>query len=205
MISNKNILKNLQEAKYFKVISSTLKQEKARAFTTIAFTLIAVSVFGLFAISPTLSTISNLKRQLADNQLVDQKLTEKINNLASLQQKYSLMTDDIPVILSAIPQNPMIPILTGQIQAIADNSNVSIKRLQVSSVEISNSKKEAINYYSFNFSLDIRGTYDNIKNFLSVLTDFDRIITIDTLSLSKDSLNENDLQLNLKAKAYFKT
>ncbi|MCL5438675.1 MAG: type 4a pilus biogenesis protein PilO [Patescibacteria group bacterium] len=204
MEPRKNILKNLKDAKYLKVISNTFKQEKARAFTTIAFTLIAVSVFGLFAISPTLSTISNLRRQLADNQLVDQELTEKINNLSILQQKYNVLTNDIPIVLSAIPQSPMIPILAGQIQAIAGNSGVAIKRLQVSQVEISESKKEPINY-SFNFSVDITGTYDNIKNFLYSLSDFDRIVTIDTISLSKSSSNENDLQLNLKAKAYFKT
>lgn len=185
----KSLLKNLPD----------FQKEKTKNITTFVLTLVTLSLFGLFAISPTLSTIAQLKKQLEDSELVDQKLDQKITNLGLLQKQYTLIEKDIPSILSAIPQNPKTSILVGQLQSLAQNSAVEVTRIQVFQVEINPSS----NSFSFVFSMDIEGSSANVTNFLISLKNFDRIITIDNISTNKQDIKEEVIRLQLRGKAYY--
>lgn len=198
--------------RYFNLFPA-FKQEKTQRFTVLVLTLIAFSLFGFFAINPTVSTIAKLKKELLDNEFINQKLEEKIKNLSILNQKYSLLNDDLTRILSAIPQVPSPTILMGQIHAVAANNNVTIASLQTSEVELpKNMSSEPaaaqpvkLNDYSyFGFSLGVEGSYKNLLNFMSELTDFDRIIEIESISITKSPAKTNSLIFDLKGKAYFK-
>ena len=81
------VFKNIKNNKYYKLLPD-FKEEKTRRLSSIVFSLLALSIFGLFAINPTLSTIARLKKELSDAKFVDQQLTEKIANLSSLQEVY---------------------------------------------------------------------------------------------------------------------
>src|SRR5687767_10764921 len=106
-INNNSFNVNFSRSNLNKFILS--RDEKTKNLSAIILTFLALSFFGLFAINPTISTIVQLKKEIADNQEVNQKLEEKITNLSTLQQKYNLLQNDIPFIFSAIPQNPQGP------------------------------------------------------------------------------------------------
>lgn len=203
-MNRQNILGNLKKSKY-QALLPNFKEEKTQAFTTLALTLVAFIVFGFFAINPTISTIIHLKKELSDNQFVDDKLQEKIRNLSILQKKYVSLENQLPILYAAVPQTPIAPVFTAQIQAIANKSNVKISRLQVYQVELyvtKTIKKDS----SFAFSIEVFGESENISKFLSSLVNFDRIITIDTFSITKDkeSKENQNLQLNIRGRSYFK-
>lgn len=197
-----NIFKNLPRKGYLDIFPQ-LRQKRTQDFTALAFTLIALSFFGFFAINPTLSTIAQLKKQLSDSQLVDKKLGEKIIHLSSLREKYNLLENDIPLILTALPQNPNAPLLIGKIQSLAKESNLTVKKIQSLQLEITKPKEDPGNYSSFIFSFEGEGSsYDDLSGFLSFLINFDRIITIDTLSITEGEGEK--LKISLQGKAYFK-
>lgn len=180
------------------------QDEKTQRFTTLALTLIALSVFGIFAIGPTLSTIASLQKQLTDSQFVDQKLQEKITNLSSLQQQYQNLTNDLPIIFNAVPQTPTVTLLLAQLQSLASRNTVSLTRIQVSQVALSETETPAApDQPSFTFSLEAEGEKAALLEFLVSLTNFERIITIDTYSFSSESQTGNE-RLSLNGKAYFK-
>lgn len=185
----KDFLKNLPD----------FQAERTKNITTLVLTLVTLSAFGLFAISPTLSTIANLQKQLDDSNLVHEKLGEKIANLELLNRQYSLIEKDVPLILTAVPQTPDTSHLVGQLQAIALSSSVQITRIQVFQVEVSQSKTKNP---SFVFSIGVEGTSGNISNFLLLLSDFDRIVTIDILSQNLQG-EKGITQLELRGKAYY--
>lgn len=204
MNKQKNLLKNLYNNNYLKLLPS-FKEERTQAFITIALTLFAVSLFGIFAINPTLSTIINLKKQLTDNLFVEKKLDEKISNLSILQLKYAVFEKDLPYVMSALPQKPNIPYFLGQIQTIAQKSNLDIAKIQSSQVELTKPQESLENYSSFAFSLE--GQAQNLKDisdFLSNLYNFDRIISIDTISINNKTEKTNLLKFTLRGKTYFK-
>ncbi|MDE2589492.1 MAG: type 4a pilus biogenesis protein PilO [Patescibacteria group bacterium] len=181
-----------------------LQEEKTQQFATLVMTLTAIGIFSFFAISPTLSTIAQLNKQLQDNQFVDQKLTEKIANLATLQQKYAKLQNDIPVVLNAIPVTPEMAILVGQIQTIAQQSNVDLQQIQTYPVDITTVilPPEASTAYAISY--DLRGAPQDLETFLGNLIAFDRLITIDNISASKETANETVMRMTVKGNAYFK-
>jgi Tfp pilus assembly protein PilO len=202
-IQTDSLFKNLQKKKYFEMLPD-FKEERTQKFTTLVFTLIALSFFGLFAISPTLSTIANLNKQLSDDKFVDQQLQNKINNLYLLQQKYSELVADMPYVLDSFPNNPQAPLLVAQLQSLAKNSNIAVASLQTFEVEIPNSSVDTKKYYAFYFSISANGPYDNLSKFVNSVIKMQRIVSINILSLSRNTGEGPPTQLNFKGTAYFK-
>lgn len=186
--------------KYLELLPA-FKEERTQKFTTLILTLISLSFFGLIAINPTISTIIKLNKELEDSRLVDAKLTEKINNLTSLQENYNRLQPDLPIILSAIPKNPEVPLFAAQVQAVAQASNINIDSLQTFEVGVSNIPS-ARGFSSFSFALVAEGSYNDISNFLTSLSTMQRIVGIDILSLTKKT-GGNILQLTLKGRTFF--
>lgn len=198
-ILSKNIFKILPVGKFD--LLADFKEERTQKFTTLVLTLVALSLFGLLAINPTLSTIAKLKKQVSDNNFVDQKLQQKINALTTLQQKYTSLQNDLPVIIDAIPKNPEIPLLVAQIQAASGNSNVSLNSLQTFQVEIEKPKIQK-KFSSFSFALSADGSYNDLLKFISVVSNMERVVSIDIFSLTKKT-GSNLLELTFKGKAFF--
>lgn len=191
-------------AKYLDLVPD-IKQEKTQKFVTIALTLTASITLGLFAVNPTLSTIANLQKQIDDNKFIEEKLQQKINNLSVLQQKYAEIELDLPVVYSAVPQTPQIPLLVGQIQSVASSSNVKLSNFQAFQADVSKGAVAGKKFSSFDFSLTAQGNYQDILGFMDNLVRFQRIITVTNISIGKATgFNTTSLQVNIKGTAYFK-
>jgi len=200
-INSGNIFKDIQKNKYFQLMPD-LKEERVQKFTTLILTLVALSFFGLFAISPTLSTIARLQKELEDNKFIDQQLKTKINSLSTLQAKYLEIESDLPVIFSAVPKNPEAPLLTAQVHAVAKESGIEPASFQVYQVATDSKGTGPQEYTSFLFGISASGNFDSIKRFLSSIVNIDRVIAIDSLSISK--VEGDNLKLNFKGEAYSK-
>jgi Tfp pilus assembly protein PilO len=206
----KDIIKASGKEEYSKYLAfmPDLKQERTRKFTTIVLTLAASIILGIFAVSPTLSTIAGLQKQINDNMFVDQKLQQKVNNLSTLQQKYSDIQNELSIVTDAIPTSSQIPLLVAQIQTVAKNANLKLDSFQTFEVDFSKGAVINKTYSSFDFGLSAEGTYQQTTDFLNNLVNFQRIVTIDSILLSKttdsNTDNSNVLQLNIKGTAFFK-
>ena len=194
---------NRINSKYLELIPD-FSQEKTERFTSLILTLIALSVFGLFAISPTLSTIAKLQKEIDDSKALSQKLEDKIADLASLQQSYKRLENDIPVVFDSMPNTPLVPLLIGHIQSIAKDSNLRVIQIQNSETELFTEVDPARKYYFYTFSVTADGNYENILRFTDNLTNLQRIVSIKTVSISKEKDTAGALQLNLEGIAYYK-
>lgn len=199
---NKNI-KDITRVRYFEMLPN-FKNDQTQKFTTIILTLIAISLFGMFAINPTLSIIAKLKKELADNKLVALSLEEKIRNLSILQQKYADIQEDIPYVLDAIPDRPEVPVLMAQIQSIAHTTNIHISNLQNLAVELFQQNIGEKNHYSYGFSLSGIGTFEDMSTFLSKIVNMQRVISIDTFSIDKTADKTGALRFSLQGSVYYK-
>lgn len=198
-ILNKNSLKSLIKPGYFNLVD--FKEERTQKFTTLILTLAALTVLGLFAINPTLSTIVRLQKELEDKTAVDNKLTQKINSLSSLQNEYTAMENDLPIIYAAIPQTPEAPLLIAQLQEAASRSNVELLNTQTFQVDV---EKPGVTkrFSAYSFSLTADGQYQNLLQFLSTITNMERVISVDIISITRKT-GETDLQLTFKGRAFF--
>ena len=203
----KNPFKEVKKDEFSKYLElmPDFKQEKTQKFTTIVLTLIASIILGLFAINPTLSTIANLQKQLDDNKFVEQKLEQKINNLSILQQKYSLIEPDLDSIKNAVPQTPETTALLGQIQAVAKESDLSIVNMQTSQVDFPPIIIGQQKYSAFNVSISVQGKYAQMASFINEVVNIQRIIVINTATISKNTDNNAvALRLVINGTVYYK-
>lgn len=204
---NNLILKNLKKEeykKYFALLPS-FKQEKTQKYISIILTLVTSILLGVFALSPTLSTISKLQKQLEDDKFVEQKLQQKINNLSLLQQAYSNIKDDLPIIFNAVPEKSEIPFLAASIQALANENGVRISNFQTLPVEVSDRAISGKKFSSYDFNITVSGDYQNMLNFMGKLTNFQRVTSLENIAISKTiNLNTTNLQLTIRGTVYFK-
>jgi Tfp pilus assembly protein PilO len=197
----KSIFKTSNYEKYYKNLVPYFKKEKNQKYFTIVLTLTASIFFILFAINPTVSTIINLRKQLADAKVVDEKLTQKINNLTALSQQYQNIQDDLPFIIDAIPQTPKAPELVGQIQSIGQESSVQINNVEIMplNLNVTSSTKSS----SFEFNVMGEGSFENVQSFISNLINMQRAVSVTSIQLTSSGGDEN-INFILKGLSYFK-
>jgi Tfp pilus assembly protein PilO len=187
---------------YIKLFPS-LQQKRAKEYTMLILSLAVISIFGIFAIQPTVATILELRRKFDDAKFVSERLEEKITNLSVLKTKYDQLGEDYNVILAAIPENPEVAYLLGQIQAIAKESGIEIIELQTSDIELATAAEQKGTEGSFTFTLQAEGSYPEINDFLTQLGSFDRVITLGSFGISR-SLETDNRELTVQGTAYFK-
>lgn len=189
--------------KYF-ILLTNISEARTQKLISVILTLIALCLFGLFAINPTLSTIAKLRKEIEDYEIINQKLGEKITALTNLQQSYSRLEDRIPTILASIPPTPDVPLFIGQVQSVAKNSNIHVSILQNSQVDLYNEDKASEKYYTYAFSLSGEGGYEDIIKFIENITNMQRIVGIDVTSIDKEENNSRILRFNFQGITYYK-
>ena len=182
-----------------------LTEERSQKFFTIALTLLGLSFFGFFAINPTISTILQLRKEVSDSEFVYRELETKIKNLSTLRNRYAGMQNDLPIITDAITIQPDVHLLFAQVQGASQTSNVKLSKLQNFEVEIlKNNKTPGKKYYSYSFVISGSGSFENISNFLSTITNMQRIIDIDIFSITSTTKQNESLEFNIQGTAFFK-
>jgi Tfp pilus assembly protein PilO len=200
----KGYFESLSASKYREYLKllPNMQQETTRSFVTLALTFFALSFFGIFAINPTLTTIADLKKQLADDQMVDQQLQTKIDNLSSLQQKYNQLGVNLTNIFAAVPQNADISLLSAQISALAQKHTLQVTAYRVDAVQLAINPKNP-KVQSFVFTLQAQGNYNDMMAFTKELAQLSRLVTIESMEIGRDS-QTNALVLTVQGRTYFK-
>ncbi len=201
-----NYLENLSSStykEYMKILPS-LRKTNTHAVTTLIFTVVAIIVFGAFAISPTISTIVELQKQLQDSQYVHEQLQTKINNLNHLQVQYTAMSSDIPILYDALPKNPEATLLVAQMETLLHQTKLQVSAFHIEAVPLAPLAQTQDTASSFQFSLQVQGSYQDMLTFTSSLAQLTRIVTIHSLTITKDKQN-NILLLSIQGRGYYKT
>lgn len=178
-----------------------LQQKRAQSSMIVGLTLFALIVLGLFAINPTVATIIQLNKQIEDDTLVYNKLQEKISNLTTLQKKYEDLQPDLPIVLAAIPSSYELPKLLGQIQTLAAKNHLELTSLQSNPISITTISPSTLSTVSF--VVTVTGTQDNVLTFISSFNSFERITTIQKISIGLDAGEADIVEATIQGTASF--
>src|SRR5437762_11759734 len=89
--------------RYYQSLTPNLDKPENRAYTAIIFSFLVVSLFGWYAIRPTMQTIFTLKREIADNTEINIQMENKISALIEAQAGYQEVEPKIPIVNQALP------------------------------------------------------------------------------------------------------
>jgi len=210
--------------RYYQSLEPIFNKTSSRTYTSVIFSFLAVSLFGWYAVRPTIQTILYLKREITDNTLVDKQMEDKISALIETQAYYQQIEPILPVLDQALPPNPDAVPLVIQLRNLASDSGVLLTSLQPASTPLlgKNPTKNSTaptssivssKQQSYDLTVSVQGSFKNIRSFLSGIINMRRVTTITGMTLSptkgepsaspSSTLSENILQLALRLKTYY--
>jgi len=206
--------------RYYQSLEPAFKKPANRAYTAIIFSFLVVSLFGWYAIRPTMQTIVTLKREIIDKTDIDIKMEEKISALIEAQAAYQNIESTLPLLNQALPETSDAVRGAAQLQALAQDMHVTIANLSLSSIPLTTdslktSKQTPANTLSFfPLSLTVSGSYRDVTMFIQGILNLRRMITITSMNfapsgvsvaVASGSANQTStyVQLDLKLNVYY--
>lgn len=203
-----------QYRRYYQALRPVMSRASTRSYTTLIFSLLAISLFGWYAIRPTVRTILFLRREIADKTMLDQRLEEKITALIEAQAAYEGVQPRLSLIPQALPETPEVIDVVIQIRNLALASGASVSAIQVSTVPIlgpgarlptpspathsqppptdnnetsgeqTTSNEGTKDQLNFPLTTMVAGPYPVVKSFLEGVMNMRRLVGIETLTLA---------------------
>lgn len=208
--------------RYYQSIEGLAAKPRTRAYTTAIFSFLAVSLFGWYAIRPTIQTILYLQKEIEDNRLVNTQMEEKIGKLIEAHATYQSVQENLPYLAQALPPVPEALTAIGQIRNIAIIRGASISAITSSAAPLLSKEQTSPNkptslkgilnrkVNSIQLSVVLQGTFDSLQGIIEDILSMRRIITIVTLSITPDreteqkfSIGSIPLKLVMKLNAHY--
>lgn len=192
-------------SRYFTYIKPFTKIPIVKNYGSTIFTLLTISLLIFFAIKPTVETILVLQKKLADSNEILQKVTQKANNLSLARKNYDNLDQNIKDKISAsIPDTVSLRSIIQTLEQAAKTHEASVSALQIQPLVINtkNDNNQIGSLSEISFTFNTEGDYQSLISLLQDLKNSSRLISVDSLSLSKTG-NSKALILSLSGKAYY--
>lgn len=171
---------------YYKRFDSFIKRPAAKVSGLISLTIFTVVFFLIMAILPTLKTVSALKKEIKDNQEVSNQLYKKTLALQTAESNYAKIINDLDLINRVLPEKEEFDRLSWQIQWLAKQKGVEIVSGDFDGFKLIGLEKTGIK--SLEIDITITGSYLQIKDWLTSLTQLDRLIIVQNISMGAKNL-----------------
>lgn len=158
-----------------------------------------VVFLGFFAIRPTLTTMSDLIKEIEDKQELNDQLSKKVAALSTAQTLYFSLEDRLPLLDQAIPSQPELIKSLKIIELLATESNVIIESMVVTSIpdenpaEVSSAQLQRV---PLPVTISVSGDYLAIRAYVEALRSVRRSFVVDTVTFS---IEENRGERKLRA------
>lgn len=196
MIDFKTIPQRYQ--RYYTYLEPVITDPLVRGYFSLVASLLLVTFFLAFALSPTVNTILSLQKKITDQKVLVAQLDTKIANLVIARQNYSQVENLIPTLETALPKRPSPQVAIGQIITVASSSAVNLAGVQFRSVTFESSPAAIPPSQDLGranslvpgglsvlpFSLSVSGTKENVYQYLKKLEDALRYMRFSNLSFT---------------------
>lgn len=202
--------------RYYQSIDAITKHPRTRNYTAVIFSFLAISLFGWYAIRPTIQTILLLRREIEDDKKVSKLMEDKIAKLIDAQASYQKVRSEVSLIPEALPQDPDAIHIAAALRSLGDTTNASVSAITIADSPLLGSDKSSSQSASkataqssgstppvtvfkgqsvsdIPFNVTVEGPYSTILSYINELLSLRRIISIETLHLgeSKDTSTAN--------------
>lgn len=200
--------------RYYQSIERVAVKPTTRAYTTAIFSFLAISLFGWYAIRPTIQTILTLQKEIEDNRLVNAQMEEKIEKLIEAHATYQSIEADLPYITQALPNAAEALTALGQIRNIAIIRGASISAITSSAAPLLSKEESAPTttrlakvipnrkVKSVQLSVTLMGTYEMLQNSIEDILSMRRIITVEAIGFTPNPETQ-ELKLVMRLNAHY--
>lgn len=142
--------------------------------------------FAVFAIRPTLVTMSNLLKEIKDKKELESQLRQKLAALSTAQQVYLNLEDQLYVLDQALPNTAQTIDSLKVIEKTASDLNLVITSLSLNEIPVETTEAVSpdpskLTRVDVPVNVAVRGTYPTIRQFVENLIQYRRTFSIDTI------------------------
>jgi len=173
------------------------------------FLTVGLIIFlALFAIRPTLLTMSDLLKEIEDKKALQEQLNKKVAALGSAQSIYLTLENRLPLLDAAIPSTPETINSIKIIEKLATDEEIvlnSISLTEVPETPQTIPSFDKLSRVNLDFSLTVSGDYTSIKNFVAGILNSQRTFVVESIVFKiAESRGDKQLRASIVLKApYF--
>jgi Tfp pilus assembly protein PilO len=192
-------------SRYYTYVKPIARNKFVRSYATTIFNLIAISIFALYAIRPTVITILALQKSVDEQKNILTSVVEKRESLAKGRANYESLDPSVKTKLTnLIPNQPDLPVISAVLGSLITRYEATVAGIQFQPVTLeplntNPNKTAAIQEAELSFS--IQGTYNQLGGILESLKKIERLISIKSISMNR--LDGGMILMVVNAKAYY--
>lgn len=187
----RTLLTAAQRRQIVAALNKFYAQPVARVSFELFVTIAAVLFFAVFAIRPTLLTMSDLIKEIDEKRELDQQLTQKIAALNTSQTVFLNLQDRLAVLESSMPTQPNVVTALKIIEKLASDRNMVISALSLQDFPTDTPENVPFTNLSrrtFLVNLSVTGQYPVIRQFVEDLRQNQRMFIVESVSFSTSDL-----------------
>lgn len=196
---------NSRYSRYYTFIKPVLNNKLIKSYSFVIFSILTSTIFVIFAIQPTLKTITALHKSIDEQKSLLAQVDQKIADLALAKKNYSDLDPIVKTnLVTLIPQNPTLPRFLADINSLALSHQASISGLQFQPSDLPPvAKKLSLDapLTPIDFTMNIAGSYQNLTGFLESLATFNHLVDLNTVNFNKPP--DGSLIMTVNAKTYY--
>lgn len=190
-------------SRYRTFIRPLVKNKFVRTYSSLAFSLVAVMIFAVFAIKPTITTILVLEQNINEQRDVADKLKTKAQNLSLGKQNFEKIDQDtIDKINALLPRKTDITSVGESVATVVRSNEASVSAIQFQPTDLngeSNNLSAAPSLHEVSFVLNASGTYESLVASLNSLSNSSRLVRIDSVSMNPIAANQVSMSVSMRA------
>jgi Tfp pilus assembly protein PilO len=194
-----------KHSRYYTYIEPVLKTPLVKTYGSLILSIVALIVFIVFAIKPTLETISNLQKELDIKTKTLADLNKKSEDLTLAQKNLNSLPSDTKLKLqTTLPTTVQVAGLVKSLEASTRESQATISALQfqplVIEPEIEGGKDPILQEIPFVYTME--NSYEVVNAILTNLRANPRLLVIDNFAINTRSDSTN-LLLSVTGRAFY--
>lgn len=190
-----------RQAQLTSLLDRFYKQPVAKVSLELVLTLGMVLFMAVFAIQPTLVTMSDLLKEIEEKKTVDEQLGRKVAALASAQTEYLSIESELDYLEEALPTEPDVVTDLKIIEKLASENSIIITALNVSRFPDTSSESEKLTVSDYKRQslpvvVTVQADYRSIRSFVESLKKNRRSFQVESVVFN---LQKNRSQETLSA------
>lgn len=171
------------------IVNKFYAKPAARVSLELFITIGVIMFFAVFAIRPTLLTMSDLIKEIEDKRKLDQALTQKVAALSTGQTEYLNVQPRLTILDEAIPPDPNLVEALKIIEKIASDTQTAVAGIVIPELpQVSDPNTTPTNVapsrQDFTLTITLIGDYTRARNFVAGLQAAQRVFIVESINFS---------------------
>ena len=175
--------KRVNTAEYIKLIKESPEKKKSYAF--LAFTIFVSIILIVFAIRPTILTITRINSEIKEKERINDQLETKINTLTALDREYEEHREDFESLELIFPVRSTFSLFASNVEAIVTRNGFSLNSINFSDYRGREYSQSTRFLVPSSIRLGVRGRRTNIVNLLRDLEALPMYAVAESVSYSQ--------------------